>query len=190
MARIAAQRAATQLLGSLVNVGMSMFGGGAAAASTSAGASASGYTGDAFSSWAAAQADGGAWSGGVQFFAQGGAFTNSVVTRPTAFGMAGGQAGVMGEAGPEAILPLARAADGSLGVRAVGGGAAGGGNTLVQVNAPVAVTVADRSDEGMQIDQQALQQSMQQQMRGVAERVIADSWRPGGISHRSSSGRA
>jgi phage-related minor tail protein len=30
--------------------------------------------------------------------------------------------GLMGEAGPEAILPLARGADGRLGVRAAGGG--------------------------------------------------------------------
>ncbi len=32
------------------------------------------------------------------------------------------KAGVFGEAGPEAIMPLTRAGDGSLGVRAVGGG--------------------------------------------------------------------
>jgi phage-related minor tail protein len=32
------------------------------------------------------------------------------------------RAGVFGEAGPEAIMPLTRAGDGSLGVRAVGGG--------------------------------------------------------------------
>ncbi len=65
------------------------------------------------------QADGGAWMNGVQMFANGGAFTNGVVTKPTAFGMAGG-VGVMGEAGPEAIMPLTRGADGSLGVRAMG----------------------------------------------------------------------
>ena len=60
-------------------------------------------------------------------FADGGAFTNGIVSTPTAFGMADGQAGVMGEAGPEAIMPLARAPDGSLGVRAVGFAPAGGG---------------------------------------------------------------
>lgn len=65
------------------------------------------------------QADGGAWMNGVQLFANGGAFTNGVVTKPTAFGMAGGM-GVMGEAGPEAIMPLTRGADGSLGVKAMG----------------------------------------------------------------------
>lgn len=68
------------------------------------------------------QADGGVWDKGVKKFAKGGAFTNSVVTTPTSFGMAGGKTGEMGEAGPEAIMPLTRAADGSLGVRMVGGG--------------------------------------------------------------------
>lgn len=53
--------------------------------------------------------------GRVTPFAQGG-----VVSSPTYFPMAGGT-GLMGEAGPEAILPLARGADGRLGVRGAGG---------------------------------------------------------------------
>ncbi|MGY3161107.1 phage-related minor tail protein, partial [Ewingella americana] len=54
---------------------------------------------------------------------------------PTMFAFAQG-AGVFGEAGPEAIMPLTRAADGSLGVRAVGGGnsaATGGGAPQVYI---------------------------------------------------------
>lgn len=47
------------------------------------------------------------------------AYSNSIVDTPTYFAFAKG-AGLMGEAGPEAIMPLTRAADGSLGVRAVG----------------------------------------------------------------------
>ena len=62
-----------------------------------------------------------ATAGAVGLFAQGGAFTNGIVTRPTLFPMANG-AGLMGEAGPEAVMPLARGRDGSLGVRASGGG--------------------------------------------------------------------
>ena len=62
-------------------------------------------------------ANGSAWGNGVQKFATGGAFTNSVVSSPTLFGMAGGT-GMMGEAGPEAIMPLKRI-DGSLGVQSV-----------------------------------------------------------------------
>jgi hypothetical protein len=63
-------------------------------------------------------ADGGAFvQGRVMPFARGG-----VVSSPTVFPMRGGT-GVMGEAGPEAILPLSRGADGRLGVRSEGGSA-------------------------------------------------------------------
>lgn len=61
--------------------------------------------------------DGGALSSGrVRAFATGG-----IVGQPTFFPMRGG-AGLMGEAGPEAIIPLARGSDGKLGVRSAGGG--------------------------------------------------------------------
>jgi hypothetical protein len=64
-------------------------------------------------------ADGAAFSQGkVMPFANGG-----VVNSATAFPMRGGT-GLMGEAGPEAIMPLARGADGKLGVRGAGGGGA------------------------------------------------------------------
>jgi Ca2+-binding EF-hand superfamily protein len=56
---------------------------------------------------------GGVFSGGVQAFAKGGMFANSIVDDPTYFNM-----GLMGEAGPEAIMPLQRGANGVLGVRA------------------------------------------------------------------------
>jgi phage-related minor tail protein len=55
-------------------------------------------------------------SGRVQAFASGG-----IVGGPTMFPMRGGT-GLMGEAGPEAIMPLARGPDGRLGVRSGGGG--------------------------------------------------------------------
>lgn len=54
-------------------------------------------------------------AGGTPMFAKGGAFTNGVVQHPTMFNMA-----VMGEEGSEAIMPLAKTADGSLGVKASG----------------------------------------------------------------------
>ncbi|MDF1854909.1 phage tail tape measure protein [Pseudooceanicola sp.] len=53
--------------------------------------------------------------GRVMPFAQGG-----VVSGPVAFPMRGGS-GLMGEAGPEAIMPLSRGSDGRLGVRSEGG---------------------------------------------------------------------
>lgn len=71
------------------------------------------------------EANGDAFIGGrITAFASGG-----VVSRPTLFAMAGG-AGLMGEAGPEAIMPLSRGSDGKLGVKASGGG---GGNVTVNV---------------------------------------------------------
>lgn len=54
--------------------------------------------------------------GRVMPFARGG-----VVSQPVTFPMRGGR-GLMGEAGPEAIMPLARGADGRLGVQTAGGG--------------------------------------------------------------------
>ena len=60
---------------------------------------------------------GGSFSQGrVMPFAKGG-----VVSSPTMFPMRNGR-GLMGEAGPEAIMPLARGADGRLGVQTAGGG--------------------------------------------------------------------
>ncbi|QPM89920.1 phage tail tape measure protein [Pseudooceanicola algae] len=62
-------------------------------------------------------AAGGSFSQGrVQAFASGG-----IVSGPTTFPMRGGT-GLMGEAGPEAIMPLTRGADGKLGVRSESGG--------------------------------------------------------------------
>lgn len=67
--------------------------------------------------------------GGAMPFANGSAFSQGrvmpfalggVVSSPTGFPMRGGR-GLMGEAGPEAIMPLARGADGRLGVQAGGG---------------------------------------------------------------------
>jgi phage-related minor tail protein len=83
---------------------------------------------------------GGTISGGglVRPFAHGG-----VVRSPTVFAMpgrsaAGPVAGLMGEAGTEAILPLARGADGRLGVRA--GGGAGGVTIHFNVTTPDAAS--------------------------------------------------
>jgi lambda family phage tail tape measure protein len=67
---------------------------------------------------------------GLMPFAKGGTFTQGrvmpfaqggIVASPVSFPMRGGR-GLMGEAGPEAIMPLTRGADGRLGVQASGGG--------------------------------------------------------------------
>lgn len=73
-------------------------------------------------------ADGGAFSAGrVRAFARGG-----VVDGATLFPMRGGT-GLMGEAGPEAIMPLARGPDGRLGVAASG---AAGAPVIINIQTP------------------------------------------------------
>ncbi|WP_187429201.1 hypothetical protein ROLI_028600 [Roseobacter fucihabitans] len=73
-------------------------------------------------------ADGAPFSQGrVMPFATGG-----IVSGATPFGMRGGM-GVMGEAGPEAIMPLARGPDGKLGVRGAGSGSS---TVVVNISTP------------------------------------------------------
>ena len=74
-------------------------------------------------------AKGGAFDYGIEAFAKGGMFTNQIVDSPTLFKFAKGT-GLMGEAGPEAIMPLTRDNSGNLGVRTQGGGS----NVEVVVN--------------------------------------------------------
>lgn len=76
-------------------------------------------------------ANGGVMSSGrVGAFARGG-----VVDGPTHFPMRGG-VGLMGEAGPEAIVPLARGSDGKLGIRSGAGGGGGTVNLTMNISTP------------------------------------------------------
>jgi phage-related minor tail protein len=78
-------------------------------------------------------------SGAVMPFAKGGVLragtpvpfaSGGVISSPIAFPLAGGRTGIAGEAGAEAIMPLARGADGRLGVVAQGRG----GSPSVTIN--------------------------------------------------------
>ncbi len=69
----------------------------------------------------------GGLAGNILPFANGG-----IVNSPTLFPLRGG-AGLMGEAGAEAIMPLARGGDGKLGVRMSGGQAV---NVTVNISTP------------------------------------------------------
>ena len=75
-------------------------------------------------------ADGGVISNGSQVtaYANGG-----IVGSPTTFAMSGGRTGLMGEAGPEAIMPLKRGSNGKLGVQ-MEGGSKGGDNVVIHQN--------------------------------------------------------
>ncbi|ELX8344399.1 phage tail tape measure protein [Enterobacter hormaechei] len=109
----------SELLGSLGG----MFGGASSGGSTPSGAydsAASGLTLNA--------------KGGVYDSPDLSKFRNGIVNSPTMFAFAKG-AGLMGEAGPEAIMPLTRTADGSLGVRMVDdavSSVSAGGNSIQQ----------------------------------------------------------
>ncbi len=93
-----------------------------------------------------ANAKGNVFSGGsVMPFADGG-----IVNSPTLFAMNGGT-GLMGEAGPEAIMPLARGADGSLGIR--GGG---GMNVTVNISTPDVQSFAQSQNQVSAMISQAL----------------------------------
>lgn len=86
---------------------MFSFGSGGAGGSTPSGAYSSAAAGVKLNA-----------KGGVYESADLSRFSNGIVNSPTLFAFAKG-AGLMGEAGPEAIMPLTRASDGSLGVRMV-----------------------------------------------------------------------
>lgn len=110
-------------------------------------------------------ANGGAFNHGVQFFASGGIFDS-----PTAFKHAKGL-GVLGEAGPEAIMPLTRGKDGKLGVAA--SGSMGGGKD-VTINHTVIVY-----QDGTETQTDAPEQ-YKQLMDAHFDKKIADALRNGG----------
>jgi len=89
-------------------------------------------------------ADGGAFQNGQQVtaFAKGG-----LVDQPTIFPMANGM-GLMGEAGPEAVLPLTRMSSGRLGVDAQSTTASGDVHVTVINNTPANVGVKDNAYQG------------------------------------------
>jgi phage-related minor tail protein len=115
MALTAAFKPLTQgLAGGFQNIFSGLFGGGL------------GATTDADKAIAAVMAD-------VRPFAAGG-----VIGSPTYFPLGSGALGLAGEAGPEAILPLARGADGRLGVASARGGA--GANVTINIATPDAAS--------------------------------------------------
>lgn len=102
------------ILKSIMGIGGSLLGG---AATASTGTAISSY-GSNFSFNA---------KGGVYDSPSLSSYSNGIYDSPTLFAFAKG-AGVFGEAGPEAIMPLAKTTDGTLGVRALGDpGSSGGG---------------------------------------------------------------
>ena len=138
---------------------MAMFGGGFGGGTTMAG--------NASLSMMAAK--GAAFhDGGVQMFASGGAFANRIVNKPTSFPI-----GIMGEAGPEAIMPLGKDAKGRLGIRVSSD--QGGGN--IENNVTIAVSIQD----GQVKDGKESGNQLGNKLKAVVIGVLTDELRPGGI---------
>lgn len=99
--------------------------------------------------------------GNVVPFASGAAFANGIVTKPTIFPMANG-AGLMGEAGPEGVLPLANVG-GKLGVHAKGGESKP--VRIEQTNVFQGTQNADEVRRVVEENNRKLMQSLQKQRR-------------------------
>jgi lambda family phage tail tape measure protein len=116
-------------------------------------------------------------------FANGGAFTNSVTSGPTLAPMA-----LFGEAGPEAIMPLSRGSDGSLGVRALGGGQTGSTSSN-QVVIQQTINVADGQGSGTDTNTQNVARAYAGSARQGAAEQIARDLKPGGQIWSAINGR-
>ncbi|ELD3315129.1 phage tail tape measure protein [Enterobacter hormaechei] len=172
---MAAQALVTNtILSSIMGVGSSVLGG--------VGGSTAGSSGTAIADYGS----------NFQFNAKGGVYSSSdlsaysgqVVDNPTFFAFAKG-AGVMGEAGPEAIMPLTRAADGSLGVRAVSGGASEGAAPQVFITINSDGSTASQSSGGLE----KFGKSVGNFVRDEYRKLIQADLRPGGAIWNSTNGR-
>lgn len=141
------------------------------------GTPAVGTAGSEFFGPVAPSAYGNVFAGGnIIPFASGG-----VVNRPTMFPMARGATGLMGEAGPEAVMPLRRGSDGKLGVGVAGGGAASGGGNVIQFSGGINIQVPEGTSP---TDSAAIARSVKDTMTQVVDERIAYHSRPRGLLNR------
>lgn len=102
--------------------------------------------------------------------ANGGVFSNGIYSSPTVFQFAkGGKFGVMGEAGPEAVMPLTRGPDGSLGVKAA--------NTN---SSPVIVNVINNSTAQAHVEQRQTSQGVELDV--IIDQLVAEKMNKPGTS--------
>ena len=109
--------------------------------------------------------------------AKGNAFNGGLVTKPTMFAYANGGTGnfgLMGEAGPEAIMPLRRTPSGQLGVQATGGG-----NTVINITNNISDNQSSSKVNGTQGGKAAADQ-----LSKLMVAVIQKEQRPGGVLNR------
>ncbi|WP_245199127.1 phage tail tape measure protein [Serratia marcescens] len=128
------------VLSTFMNIGGGLLGGAASAGAGAAGSGAMGMP----TGWQGYVPNA---KGGVYASPSLSAFSGQIVSNPTLFAFARG-AGLMGEAGPEAIMPLKRGADGSLGVRAIGGGQQSAAAPNVYITIENGGNVSSQADPG------------------------------------------
>lgn len=127
-------------LSTFMSIGGGLLGGAASAGAGAAGSGAMGMP----TGWQGYVPNA---KGGVYASPSLSAFSGQIVSNPTLFAFARG-AGLMGEAGPEAIMPLKRGADGSLGVRAIGGGQQSAAAPNVYITIENSGNVSSQADPG------------------------------------------
>ena len=107
-----------------------------------------------------------------------------IIDRRVQFGFGGGQRGLAGEAGPEAILPLRRGPGGRLGVESTGGS-----RTVVIHLGGVQVMAPEGTDDPAAFGRAAAQ-GLVRELRPVLRELLIDEQRPGGALNRSDQVRA
>lgn len=119
--------------------------------------------------------------GTAQAFASGGAFTNGIYDSPTLFKFANGgsfKQGVMGEAGPEAVMPLQRDGSGRLGV-------AVNGSSNATPNVTISINVTNNTDGTTSAqtsgDTQSDWMTMTNRVKAIVQEEIVKQKRPGGM---------
>ncbi|HLO78750.1 MAG TPA: phage tail tape measure C-terminal domain-containing protein [Magnetospirillum sp.] len=122
---------------------------------------------------------------GIARFAKGSAFVNGIYNTPTLFKFAKGtQLGELGEAGPEAVMPLRRGPDGSLGVMVAGG--AGGSAPVIHTEISVSVEGSASSGDSEMDERQAqrIARAVDAQVRATVVSELQRQMRGGGMLNR------
>ena len=107
------------------------------------------------------------------------AYSGQVVNSPTTFAFANG-AGLMGEAGPEAIMPLTRTSDGKLGVQSAGG--SGGAPSInVTIQTVIQPNGSQQTQAGTSGKTNDLAKQLAEEVKGVVNQQLVRQSQPNGL---------
>lgn len=188
MAKLAARQAASSLLSSLASMAVSAFAPAAGAAASASSAAASSGSFFDLSAASSGMTYGSSFSNGG-YTGNGGKYEPAGIVHGGEFVLRREVVSQPGMRDHLENLNAGGAGSSSLTSRPQFAQMPAGAGTAIQVSTVVNVNAQDPSGQGSQLDQQILQQQMEKQMKTAAERAVAESWRPGGMSYRSSQGR-